>query len=191
MQHDDAVVGLRLVAPSIVLCVLPLRGDDRRHAGFVLAGHPGAVAQLIEDIEAHHEADKRWRENQKLGKIVEDLIGARLKSRLSLSRIRVKPQFKGYDLGAYVDDASYADVGWIDVQQGEMLIAKIEIFDSQRSMDDFERTVRGLHVDGKIDQATLKVLLATYEKQKEQDHASPPTVPAGPRSHGSNTARRE
>jgi hypothetical protein len=73
----------------------------------------------------------------------------------------------------------------------DRLIAKIEIFDSQRRMDDFERTVRGLHVDGKIDQATLKVLLATYEKQKEQDHASPSSVPAGPRSHGSNTARRE
>jgi hypothetical protein len=89
--------------------------------------HPGAVAQLIQDIEAHHEADKRWRENQKLGKMVEDLIKERLKSRLLLLRIRVKTQFKGYDLGAYVDDPSYADVGSIEVQQSETLLAKIEI----------------------------------------------------------------
>jgi hypothetical protein len=31
------------------------------------ARHPGAVTRLIEGIEAHHEADRRWRENQKLG----------------------------------------------------------------------------------------------------------------------------
>ena len=36
--------------------------------------HPGAVAQLIEDIEAHNEADQRWQANQKLGKMVEELI---------------------------------------------------------------------------------------------------------------------
>lgn len=52
--------------------------------------HPGAVAQLIEDIEAHHEADKRWQANQKLGKMVEDLIQKQLKSYLSLLRIRAK-----------------------------------------------------------------------------------------------------
>ena len=36
----------------------------------------------------------------KLGKIVEELVQARLKSRLLLLRVRVKTQFKGYDLGA-------------------------------------------------------------------------------------------
>jgi hypothetical protein len=89
--------------------------------------HPGAVTQLIEDIEAHHEADKRWQANQKLGRMVEDLIQKQLKSRPSLLRIRLKTQFKGYGLGAYVDDPSYADVGSIEVQQSETLLAKIEI----------------------------------------------------------------
>jgi hypothetical protein len=89
--------------------------------------HPGAVAQLIEDIEAHHEADQRWQANQKLGKMVEDLIQKQFKSHLSLLRIRLKTQFKGYDLGAYVDDPSCADVGSIEVQQSEALLAKIEI----------------------------------------------------------------
>ena len=53
----------------------------------------------------------------------------------------------------------------------DRLIAKIEVFDSQRSMSDFERTVRGLHVDGKIDLATLKTLLAAHRKESENRHA--------------------
>src|SRR5271170_2655975 len=53
----------------------------------------------------------------------------------------------------------------------DRLIAKIEIFDSQRSMSDFERTLRGLHVDGKIDLATLKTLLAAHRKESEDRHA--------------------
>jgi hypothetical protein len=81
------------------------------------AQHPGAVTRLIKDIEAHHEADQRWRENQKLGKMVEDMIQERLKARLSRHRIRLKTQFKAYDLGAYVDDPSFADVGSIDWSQ--------------------------------------------------------------------------
>ncbi len=89
--------------------------------------HPGAVAQLIKDIEVHSKANKRWNANQKLGKMVENLIQKQLKSRLSVPRIRLKTQFKGYDLGAYVDDPSYADVGSIEVQQSETLLAKIEI----------------------------------------------------------------
>ena len=89
--------------------------------------HPGAVTQLIEDIEAHNEADQRWRENQKLGKMVEAMIQDRLKARLSLYRIRVKTQFKGYDLGAYVGDPLFTDVGSIDVEATGTLLAKIEI----------------------------------------------------------------
>jgi hypothetical protein len=85
------------------------------------------VAQLIEDIEAHNEADKRWQANRKLGKMVEEMIQKQLKPHLSRLGIRLKTQFKGYDLGAYVDDPSYADVGSIEVQQSETLLAKIEI----------------------------------------------------------------
>lgn len=49
----------------------------------------------------------------------------------------------------------------------DRLIAKIKVFDDDRSMSNFERTVRGLHVDGKIDLATLKALLAAHRKEQE------------------------
>src|SRR5277367_3428197 len=55
----------------------------------------------------------------------------------------------------------------------DRLIAKIEIFDSQRPMSDFERTLRGLHVDNKIDLPTLKTLLAVHRKESENIHATP------------------
>jgi hypothetical protein len=58
----------------------------------------------------------------------------------------------------------------------DRLIAKIQVFDNQRPMDEFERTVRGLHVDGKIDQQTMKTLLSLHESQKESDHAPNPTA---------------
>src|SRR5580658_1639012 len=66
----------------------------------------------------------------------------------------------------------------------DRLIAKIEVFDSQRSMSDFERTLRGLHIEGKIDLATLKTLLAAHRKESENRHApvddvGPVTGPVG------------
>ena len=56
----------------------------------------------------------------------------------------------------------------------DRLIAKIQVFDSQAPMSEFERTLRGLHVDGKIDLTTLKTLLAAHRKEKasENDHAN-------------------
>src|SRR5437762_14122998 len=52
------------------------------------------------------------------------------------------------------------------------LIAKIKVFDSHHAMSDFERTVRALHADGRIDQATLKQLLKAYQNDKEKQHAT-------------------
>ena len=49
----------------------------------------------------------------------------------------------------------------------DRLIAKIQVFDSDSLMTDFERTLRGLHVDGKIDLTTLKTLLAAHRKESE------------------------
>ena len=57
----------------------------------------------------------------------------------------------------------------------DRLIAKIEVFDSHAPMSEFERTLRGLHADGKVDIATLKVLLASHGKDLEDNHA-PPTA---------------
>src|SRR5271170_7735188 len=60
----------------------------------------------------------------------------------------------------------------------DRLIAKIEIFDSQRAMSDFERTLRGLHADGKLDLATLKTLLAAHRKERESEESdAPPSDP--------------
>jgi hypothetical protein len=74
----------------------------------------------------------------------------------------------------------------------DRLIAKIEIFDSQRSMSDFERTLRALHVDGKIDLATLKTLLAAHRKESEKTHAPPGDVDpaAGPVGADRTVGRR-
>lgn len=55
----------------------------------------------------------------------------------------------------------------------DRLIAKIEVFDSHAPMSEFERTLRGLHADGKIDLPTLKTLLAAHGKDSENHHASP------------------
>jgi hypothetical protein len=49
----------------------------------------------------------------------------------------------------------------------DRLIAKIEVFDSQQKMSEFERTLRALHADGRIDLATLKTLLAAHRRQLE------------------------
>jgi hypothetical protein len=55
----------------------------------------------------------------------------------------------------------------------DRLIAKIKVFDSQRPMSEFERTVRSLHVDGRIDQATMKALLAAHRRELEERHDKP------------------
>lgn len=46
----------------------------------------------------------------------------------------------------------------------DRLIEKIKILDSQQEMSAFERTARALYADGKLDLATLKVLLAAHEE---------------------------
>lgn len=130
-QHSDFLdlVGINVLEQALLAANESQRPGLRRQLAQLAKlamQHPDTVTQLMEDIAAHNEAGKRWRENQKLGKIVEELIGMRLKSRLLLHRIRVKTQFKGYDLGAYVDDDASPDVGSIEVEAGS-LVAKIEI----------------------------------------------------------------
>lgn len=46
----------------------------------------------------------------------------------------------------------------------DRLIAKIQVFDSQQQMDEFERTIRGLHIDGKLDAQSMKTLLALHQR---------------------------
>ena len=56
----------------------------------------------------------------------------------------------------------------------DRLIAKVEVYDSQRKMSDFERTARALHADGSIDLTTLKKLLAAHTRELEAHHDSAP-----------------
>jgi hypothetical protein len=50
------------------------------------------------------------------------------------------------------------------------LIERIKIYDSEKIVSDFERVLRAQHVDGKIDLATLKLLLAAHRKELEVSH---------------------
>jgi hypothetical protein len=138
-----------------------------------LAGrHPDAVARLLEDIETHHEANQRWQENQKLGKMVESLIEAQLKTRLSPAGIRVKTQFRGYDLGAYVGDPSSTDVGSIEVQS-RTLLAKIEIKTTRGN------TVSMSNLQGEgatNDQARFWLCVVPLDSDQELDELTPELV---------------
>ena len=69
----------------------------------------------------------------------------------------------------------------------DRLIAKIQVFDSHAPMSQFERTLRGLHVDGKIDLPTLKTLLAAHRKESENHHA--PSIDDSP--HPVSSSRHE
>lgn len=62
----------------------------------------------------------------------------------------------------------------------DRLIAKIKVYDSQQKMSDFERTVRALHADGRIDVQTLKTLLTAHQSALEAADASTATNRPGP-----------
>lgn len=60
----------------------------------------------------------------------------------------------------------------------DRLIAKIQVFDSHQPMDEFERTIRGLHVDGKLDAQTLKTLLTLHRRDVPLQPKEIPHAPA-------------
>ena len=49
----------------------------------------------------------------------------------------------------------------------DRLIAKIQIFDSQKIEDDYERILRALFAEGKLEAAAFKQLLHAYNQQKK------------------------
>ena len=49
----------------------------------------------------------------------------------------------------------------------DRLIQKIEIFDSQVEMSEFERQLRAAYVDGEFDQTTFERLLAAQQQDQE------------------------
>lgn len=52
----------------------------------------------------------------------------------------------------------------------DRLIQKIEIFDAEEQMSEFERQLRAAHADGAIDLKTLERLLAAH--REDQAHAA-------------------
>ncbi len=57
----------------------------------------------------------------------------------------------------------------------DRLIQKIKIVDDQRIASDFERLARAQYAEGKLDLATLKLLLTAHQKALENHHENPPT----------------
>ncbi|HEX4644738.1 MAG TPA: DUF2089 family protein [Verrucomicrobiae bacterium] len=50
----------------------------------------------------------------------------------------------------------------------DRLIAKIQVFDSQKIEDDYERRLRGLFAEGKLEAASFKQLLQAYQQQQKK-----------------------
>lgn len=48
----------------------------------------------------------------------------------------------------------------------DRLIEKIRIFDSDQIVSEFERQLRALHIDGKLDHVTMKLLLEAHRAEQ-------------------------
>ncbi len=55
----------------------------------------------------------------------------------------------------------------------DRLIAKIQVVDDQRIVSPFERLARAQYAEGKIDMATLKLLVAAHQDEVEKTHEAP------------------
>src|SRR5262245_20556473 len=47
----------------------------------------------------------------------------------------------------------------------DRLIEKVKVIDSQDTADDYERLLRGLFAEGRLDETSFRLLLTTYQKQ--------------------------
>lgn len=50
----------------------------------------------------------------------------------------------------------------------DRLIEKIRIFDSEQIVSEFERQLRAQHIDGKLDHATMKILLDAHRAEQSR-----------------------
>jgi hypothetical protein len=48
----------------------------------------------------------------------------------------------------------------------DRLIEKVKVIDSQDQADDYERLLRGLFAEGRLDEPSFRLLLNTYQKQQ-------------------------
>ncbi len=72
--------------------------------------------------------------------------------------------------GSLKDLAADYDISYPTVRlRLDRLIEKIKIHESQKIASEFEKTARSLYADGKIDMATLKTILAAYQKDKKKE----------------------
>jgi hypothetical protein len=69
--------------------------------------------------------------------------------------------------GSLKDLANAYDVSYPTVRlRLDRLIAKVTVFDDHQIEDDFERQLRALYAEGKLEAAALKKLLSAYRKSK-------------------------
>lgn len=54
----------------------------------------------------------------------------------------------------------------------DRLIEKIKVWDSQEITSDFEKTLRALYADGRIDMHTMNTILSSYREEMEENHES-------------------
>jgi hypothetical protein len=54
----------------------------------------------------------------------------------------------------------------------DRLIEKIKVWESQEITDDFERLLRAIYAEGRIDMSTLKQLLAAHKEDRDEAHHS-------------------
>jgi hypothetical protein len=67
--------------------------------------------------------------------------------------------------GSMKDLATAYDVSYPTVRlRLDRLIAKVTVFDDQQIEDDFERQLRALYAEGKLEAAALKKLLVAYRR---------------------------
>ncbi|MHB1458869.1 MAG: DUF2089 family protein [Armatimonadota bacterium] len=71
--------------------------------------------------------------------------------------------------GSLKDLASSYEISYPTVRlRLDRLIERIKVWDSQEITSDFERILRSMYIDGQVDMATLKMLLAAHRKELEK-----------------------
>jgi hypothetical protein len=87
------------VLEQALLSVDPIRQSRLRTNLIQLAkfeaDEPGAIDGLVKEMEAKRNAAERWRGNQELGKIVEELIEAVLEEEFRDQNLKVQSNFCG------------------------------------------------------------------------------------------------
>ena len=125
------ILGINILEQALLAADQTQRSELRRKLAQLTklaTQNPGEVERVMQDIERRRKGAERWKDNQNLGKAVEQLVHTTLDALLKPRGIRVETNFVGYDLAAYFDkdDTVEEDVVSIKVV-ARTLLAKIEI----------------------------------------------------------------